>query len=426
MLSGSSHKALSSALIGILFIAGCGASQFGSTVTESVGAATKYAIAARAPNNDKVIEACPTRHPARVQCAALILEGAPDRDGGSGPSGGFTPAQLRAAYNLPSASEDLGQIVAVVVAYDSPNAASDLASYRSYFGLPSAGFYKYNQYGQQYNYPASCTTSPDNWCPEFAIDPQMVSASCPSCTIYLVEANSDNATDLETAEAEAVTLGARIVNNSWYFICPSSSCKFKNSYFHTPGVVYVAAAGDRGYQAAQPMEFSSVVSVGGTHLVEGDTKRGWNESVWGGAGFGPRNYGTGAACTFEPKPPWQHDRGCKYRTANDVSAVADPVTGVSVYDTYGANGNGWIIAGGTSVSSPLLAGVFALAGNASSQDGGRTFWEKQHRTTGDLNSVLRGSDGHCSPTYLCTDGTREYGRYGGPTGWGSPNGLGAF
>jgi subtilase family serine protease len=410
--------------VAVIMLAGCGGAQSGSRLAEGIMPVGSGNLAPSSVSGQrKIIAACPDRRPDRAQCAALILDGTPERDGGSGPKGGFTPAQLQAAYNLPSASRGSGQIVAIVVAYDSPNTASDLATYRSYFGLAAANFYKFNQYGQQYNYPESCKDSPDNWCGEFALDPQMVSASCPNCTIYLIEANSDSTTDLEAAEAEAVTLGAHIVTNSWYFAC-SSSCDFQESYFDRPGVVYLAAAGDAGYLAAQPMEFGSIVSVGGTHLVQGGGKRGWSETVCGGGWYGGTYYATGAACSTEPKPSWQHDPGCKGRTANDVSAVADPVTGVSAYDTY--DRSGWFIGGGTSVASPLIAGVFALAGNATSQDAGRTFWEKRHQNPNDLNPVLHGSDGHCSPTYLCSDGTHEYKDYGGPTGWGTPNGIGAF
>jgi subtilase family serine protease len=413
-------------LAAVMVLAGCAASQPGSNLTGIVTSNQGNFTARAMQGGRNVIAACPQARPGHAQCAALLLDGTPDRDGGSGPNGGFSPAQLQAAYNLPSASKGSGQIVAIVLAYDSPNTASDLATYRSYFGLPPATFYKYNQKGQQYDYPESCTNSPNRWCGEFAIDPQMVSASCPNCTIYLIEANSDKTADLEAAEAEAVALGAHIVSNSWYYQCSTGACDFKEAYFNKPGVVYLACAGDAGYKASQPMEFGSVVSVGGTHLVEGGGKRGWSESVFGGGGFGPGNWGTGAACSTVKKPSWQHDPGCSGRTANDVSAVADPVTGVAVYDTYGDSGTGWRVDGGTSVATPLIGGIFALAGNATSQDGGRTFWDKHHQNPNDLNPVLRGSDGHCGPTYLCTDGTHEYRSYGGPTGWGTPNGIGAF
>ena len=107
--------------------------------------------------------------------------------------------------------------------------------------------------------------------------------------------------------------------------------------------------------------------------------------------------------------------GCGRRTVADVSAVADPGTGVAVYDTYGAGG--WFVVGGTSASSPIIASVFALAGAPASNAASILY---AHRSN--LNDVTSGSDGSCSPSYLCT-GTSGY---DGPTGLGTPNGLGAF
>lgn len=333
---------------------------------------------------------------------------------------GWSPENLEAAYDLPSASKGTGQIVAVVDAYDNPNVSTDLASYRSTFGLPPANFTKYNQDGQTGDYPEGN----GDWGVEIDLDVEMLSASCPNCTIDLVEANSNGTKDLEAALTQAVKLGAHVVSVSWG--CEGSDCVDK-SYFRAKGVEYLASAGDGGLGAGYPSAFDSVVAIGGTVLSKGGGgKRGWSESVFGGGGFGPGNWGTGAACSTVKKPSWQHDPGCSGRTANDVSAVADPVTGVAVYDTYGDSGTGWRVDGGTSVATPLIGGIFALAGNATSQDGGRTFWDKHHQNPNDLNPVLRGSDGHCGPTYLCTDGTHEYRSYGGPTGWGTPNGIGAF
>jgi hypothetical protein len=406
----------------ILFLAGCA-----SNVAAPIGdRAITSAVSNASAHGERWIEAaCPNARAGHAQCAALFLHGRPDDDGASGPNGGFAPADLQAAYNLPSTSNGNGQIVAIVEAYDSPNAASDLATYRSYFGMPAANFSKFNQDGQQSNYPASCTSSPDNWCGEFALDPQMVSAVCPNCAIDLIEANSDDAADLGAAEAQAVKLGAHIVSNSWNNYC-DDSCEIKEKYFKTPGVVYVAAGGDYGYAISQPAEFGNVVAVGGTHLIRDKSKRGWNESAWGGGGFPIKIFATGSGCGNVPKPAWQHDSGCAFRTANDVAAVADPATGVAIYQTYGSSDDGWRVAGGDSVASPIIAGIFALAGNASSQVAGSAFWQKAHERSDDLNPVLHGSDGHCSPIYLCTDGTGAFGKYGGPTGWGTPNGLGAF
>jgi subtilase family serine protease len=305
----------------------------------------------------------------------------------SGTPKGYAPADLQAAYNLPSHGNGKGQIVALVDAYDNPNVASDLALYRSTFGLPSVHFTKYNQKGQAGHYPSPNMA----WGVQIDLDVEMVSASCPNCTIYLIEANSSSSSDLESAEAEAVTLGAHIVSNGF------TGSNLDEKYFETKGVAYLASAGDSG-SVGEPAAFPSVVAVGGTTLQRGGGgKRGWTESAWLGSG----------GCTTFPKPGWQHDKTCAYRLANDVAAVADPSTGVAEYDSYGYAG--WLEIGGTSVSSPLLAGVFGLAGNAPEQEGGRTFWLTAH---------------HRYLFQVKSNG--KYVRYSTAAGWGTPDGTGAF
>jgi subtilase family serine protease len=275
---------------------------------------------------------------------------------------------------------------------------------------------KYNQSGQIGNYP----TPREDWGIEIDLDLEMVSASCPNCTIYLVEANSNSLDDLDSAEKEAVALGAHVVSDSFgsYPALGCSPC-FDESAYDTPGVTYVAGGGDNGFGSGspEPAAFKSVVSVGGTSLyVNPHNPRGYSERAW---------LGTGSGCNaVETKPTWQHDPGCKYRTANDVAAVADPATGPSTYDSYGFSG--WFVVGGTSAATPFVAGIFALAGNATSQQGGKTFWEAKHQGKNDLFHISAGYNGKCSPSYLCTEGTHEYKSYGGPTGWGTPNGIGAF
>jgi subtilase family serine protease len=307
---------------------------------------------------------------------------------------------LQAAYNLPSASKGKGQIVAIVDAYDNPNVASDLATYRSHFGLPPANFTKYNQEGQQGNYPKGN----DDWGAEIDLDAEMVSAACPNCTIYLVEGK--DGTDLGTAVKEAVKLGAHIVSNSWLWGTVSESD------FDSPGVVYTVAAGDDYYGSHRPAEFANVVSVGGTILAKHGSK--YKEIVW------PF---TGGGCAHRvAKPSWQHDPDCKYRTQNDVAAVA---WGVAAYDTYGYAG--WVTVAGTSIATPLIAATYALAGNASAQHGGEKIWtlttEERKKA---LHAISEGSNGSCGGSYLCEAGTRQYGAYSGPAGWGTPNGIGAF
>ncbi|MFY9718935.1 MAG: S8 family serine peptidase, partial [Candidatus Cybelea sp.] len=268
------------------------------------------------------------------------------------------------------------------------------------------------------DYPASCEGKLGNsWCVEIDLDVEMVSAACPNCTIYLVEANSywpnkNAGSSLAAAEREAVKLGAHIVSNSW----ACSRCWPEKTFekaFETPDVVYLAAAGDDNSSSAEPARFPNVVSVGGTFLSKKGTS--YREIVWPWTGGGSCAKGI-------TKPSWQHDPGCKYRTQNDVAAVAQ---NVAVYDSY--DYSGWIEAAGTSVASPLIAGVYALAGNASSQHGGEGLWTltRQQRKRY-LHVISEGANGRCGGSYLCTAGTGQYFTYSGPAGWGTPNGIGAF
>lgn len=357
----------------------------------------------------------------KPSCLALIVtKGVTPLCSPSGGTCGFTAGDLETAYNLTSSLGDgSGQIVAVVEVGDDAEAASSVATYRSTFGLPTASLYKYNQEGQQYNYPSSCENF--GWCVETDLDIEMVSASCPQCTIYLMEASSSNTGDLEKAEAEAVSLGAHIVSNSWQ--CGGSyDCgdpNFKN-YFDTTGVAYLASSGDGGYNdTGAPEALASVISVGGTQLHKLAST--FTQTIWNDAGAGC-NLGIA-------KPSWQTDPLCSHRTSSDVSAQAGVEPGVAVYSgIYGE----WLGVGGTSASSPFTAGVIGLAGNASSENGGENFWtltKQQHET--DFLVIKTGSDGVCHGEYLCQAGVKSKkkgfgGIYSGPGGWGTPNGITAY
>ena len=336
-------------------------------------------------------------------CLALVQS----KSGISRTVAGWGPSDFQTRYNLPSSTNGSGQIVAIVDAYDNPNVASDLNEYRTEFGLGTANFYKYNQEGQQGDYPAGNT----GWGVEIDLDVQMVSAVCPNCTIYLVEANSSDSSDLETAELEAVALGAHIVSNSW--ICYGSVSCVDTADFDQPGVLYTAGSGDAGYnQNGAPEALASVVSVGGTVLSKSGSQ--YSEVVWDGAGAG--------CATGVTKPSWQHDPDCTSRTDADVSAVA---WGVAEYDTYGYGG--WFTVGGTSVATPMTAAIFALRGNQTTRDAAKEFWQhRQKQREKDLNYISTGSDGSCGGEYLCTAGTGQFKTYGGPIGWGTPDGIGLY
>jgi hypothetical protein len=324
---------------------------------------------------------------------------------------GFTPADFRAAYGLPSKTKGSGQIVAIVDAFDDPKVASDLKVYRENFGLGTAKFSKFNQLGQKKNYPSRCPGSQLGWCLEIDLDVEMVSAVCPKCAIWLFEADTNNSNDLYAAVARAAKMGAHIISNSYGGGGGSASY----GDFAKSGVTYLASAGDGGYGMQDPADYATVVSVGGTELSKKGAK--YTERIWPSSGGG---------CSVVSKPSWQHDPKCAERTGNDVSAVAD---NVAEYNTFPYGG--WILVGGTSVGSPLLGGVYALAGNAKSRQSGKSFWtlDNQNRDKY-LHAITVGSVSGCPPsvrgTYLCRAGTGQYKTYSGPGGWGTPKGIGAF
>ena len=223
----------------------------------------------------------------------------------------------------------------------------------------------------------------------------MTAAVCPLCTIYLIEANSAKSKDLAAAEVQAVKLGAHVASNSWG--CTGAQCADEKSFSHK-GVTYLAASGDAGSGfVGLPAGFGSVVSVGATVLSKTGSQ--YSEQIYGVSG--------GGCATGVNKPKWQHDTTCSWRLANDAAAVG---ANVAVYDSYGYGG--WLTLSGTSVSTPLLAGVFGLAGDANKQNGGRTFWVTRH------HRFLYMPGGSCAVYTM--------GQYNTCTGWGTPNGIGAF
>jgi subtilase family serine protease len=333
------------------------------------------------------------------------------------PSGGcgFTATELEAAYGI---SGDLGKgsgtKVAVIEVGDYADATSDLAAYRTEYGLGTGNLTRYNAGGQTGDYPSTCQDY--GWCLETALDIDMVSASCPKCDILLMEA-TDAISSLEEAETSAVKLGATVVSNSW--ICYGDwDCGDPSfgSYFDTKGVAYLASSGDEGYnEIGGPSVLDSVVAIGGTQLAGSGTK--YTSTIWSDAGAGCASSSI-VGSPGVPKPSWQKDPDCTSRTDADVSLEAGCAPGVAEYSTFYG---GWTGVCGTSVASPFSAGIIALKGNAKSWkgNGGERFWTLSSKKLAYLYDITSGSDGSCGGEYLCTAGTKQFGQYSGPGGWGS-------
>jgi subtilase family serine protease len=313
---------------------------------------------------------------------------------------GYGPSDLQTAYNLTSysSSKGNGETVAIVDAYHDPDAASNVSTYRAEYGLSActtaSGCFT------QHSFTSTTNTG---WAEEESLDVDMVSAICPNCKILLVEAASSGTAALSTAEKYA-TAHADYVSNSW---SGNEGTKTYDSDYNVSGVAITAATGDSGYNktAQWPAILPSVIGVGGTTLTKTSPR---TETAWSGAGSG--------CSKVYAKPSFQSGigTGCSDRAQADTSADANPNTGVAVYDTF--HQPGWEVFGGTSVATPIIASVFALAGSTSTNNPGNLYAH-----TSNLNDVTSGSNGSCGAP-LCTAGVG----WDGPTGLGTPNGIAAF
>jgi subtilase family serine protease len=405
-----------------------------ASTASAASAASARAAARQGRHTGKVQAACGRTKPGQARCLALIRTGV---HGGLGVRGraalaagegaaktalpaGYGRPELRPAYKLP-ATGGSGQTVAVVEAFDDPTAEADLAVYRTTYGLPACTtangcFTKVNEEGQQGNYPQSDSFT--GWSVETSLDLDMVSAICPSCHILLVEANTVNDSDLAEAANEAAGLGATEISNSYGDTEGGADLQLAPDYRH-PGVAVTASTGDDGFGIPLvPAVLRSVIAVGGTTLQKDPgSARGWSETAWSGSGSGCSGY--------VAKPAWQTGApDCPNRVTADVSADADPSTGVAIYDTTPDIfvGPGWNEVGGTSAAAPMIAGVIALAGNPGALPTARYIY--QH--AGHLNDVTSGSNANngfdCGGNNLCN----AVPGYDGPTGLGTPEGTRAF
>ncbi len=356
-------------------------------------------------------------------------------------SEGYCPIDLQHAYHFSSLIAGYNKTVAIVDAYGYAHAASDMAVYRKTMGLKacteaSKCLRIVNQNGQSSPLPPEPPKS-DDWKGEQSLDLDMVSAICPNCKIILVQANNDYTTNLYPAVKTAGRLGAKYVGASWGI----KEFGGDNADFDQSGVVIAAAAGDNGGGGSygggpyQPCTYTYVVCVGGTHLVTAANKRGWSETVWNDWTYdacgGPCG-ATGSGCSKDiGKPSWQTDKQCTMRSAADISASASLRSPVIVYNSEENGGNCpshcfWLY-GGTSASTQIIAAAFALAGNAATQSGASEIWKKHLGNTFDVvsgNNLDANLGVTCASNvhYICT---AQFG-FDGPTGWGSPNGIGSL
>ncbi len=319
------------------------------------------------------------------------------------------PADIKDAYHLPDSGN--GEIVGIVDAFGDSHAEADLAQFRSFYGLPPCTVANgcltiVNQDGDTSPLP------PDDpgWGLETSLDLDAVSAACPNCKILLVQGDDNSLDNLGIAVDTAVSLGAKFVSNSYGVPGEDPGETDFDHYYDHPGVAVTASTGDIGNVTNWPASSPKVVAVGGTTLTADSSPRGWTESAWadGGSGCSP----------YEPKPDFQQGlaTSCDHRAIADISADADPETGLAVFDTLGEGG--WLQVGGTSLSSPLTAAMYALAGEPVAGTYPNSY---PYADPGDLFDVTTGANGGCG-NVLCQAGPG----WDGPTGLGTPNGVSAL
>jgi subtilase family serine protease len=365
---------------------------------------------------------CPAPVVGAARCHALVVTDAKGNPLATTSPTGYSPAQFHSAYGLPNTSS-ASQTIAIVDAYDAPKIAQDLATYSSTFGLPvlptcsntiaTSCFQKVNQSGNASPLPRTNA----GWALEISLDVEIAHAICQNCKILLVEASSNSFTNLAAAVNTAARLGANVISNSYGGTESSGVSSFASSYNH-PGVAVTVSSGDGGYGVESPASFNTVVAVGGTTLNLNTNNTWKSETVWSGTG-------SGCSAFFNARS-WQTSAtgwaatGCGTRRGVvDVSADANPSTGASVYDTTRYQGQvGWFKVGGTSLSAPLIGAVYALAANSASASYPASL---PYAHTASLHDVTSGSNGSCSTT-MCKGAAG----YDGPTGVGTPNGVGAF
>jgi Subtilase family len=439
-------------------------------------------------------EALRHRHPIGTSRAARQVR----RDSPPTPSSGLLglrPYDLHQIYGLPTAGAS-EQTVAIVDSYNDPTVEHDLETYDQEFGLPACTsangcFRKVGQSGAEGQLPFPKTSleleqaaSSGNqseeeeakeaigWGVEISLDVETVHATCQSCHILLVEASSTSDNSLIAAEATAERLGAQEVSNSWGSNESYVSVTEAEGPFNHPGTVITASAGDDGYRewgrhstrfTSFPAASPHVVAVGGTRLYAAEDV--WqDETVWNGAGA------SGGGCSQRFGAPewqlqvadWAQVKCGSNRAVSDVAADADPYTGFVIRDSddpgrecetpYENEEGGistipdWCTYGGTSLASPIIASVFALAGGAgAAQYPAGTLYESLADEPGTLHDVTEGSNGECGVRFNEEDGLSNCSvaaeasascasslacqaapGYDGPSGVGTPDGIAGF
>jgi hypothetical protein len=455
-------------------------------------ALAKSRLAFKGVRYAKISHACAAPQPGNAACSALVRVPVPataaaeagvrpyaagDGSSESGPAGGLTPAQLAGAYGYEPNAGGAGQTLAIVDAYDDPNIEADLQTFDDEYGISACTqangcLRKISETGSAVALPAPDTSG---WSLEISLDVEVAHSTCQQCKILLVEAKSSSFKALSRAVEEASALGATEISNS-YGGPEASLGASELAAYDRPGVVVTAAAGDEGYDdwtrfntkkknppgvPNMPASLPSVVAVGGTTLELDEAGRRQREMVWNGNGpldgsaFAEGATGGGCSTLFTAQP-WQQSTpgfsatGCEdKRLAVDVAADANPNTGFDIYDSYDCGeecerskeGSDWLTIGGTSLSTPFISALYALAGGSDGVTDPALTLYGHLGEAGALFDVTEGGNGYCDDEGLACGANESFNLdldcegttacnavpgFDGPSGVGAPNSLSLF
>ncbi len=417
-------KTLSASLLTVALLGACFTLAASSPATGSPGGVKVASTTAQSKlaRGDRAV--CGPATAKRATCLAIRHATSTPTSGLVRPLVGvsYGANQLRKAYSI-RALGSRSRVIAIIDAYHSGTAFDDLTMYREMFNLgpmdncgqpntrptsvPAGKNPCFLQLTQSGEVATASTTEASGWAQETALDIEMAAAFCPKCSILLVEAKLASFKSLEAAVATASRFkGVKAISNSYGGSDANEQDYPAYAAASELGIAVTASSGDSGYGVSSPASFSTVVAVGGTSLyldARGSYSR---EAAWASGGSG--------CSTLNPAANWQDSAltDCLGKSAADVAAVADPATGVTV--AYDSN---WMVFGGTSVSSPIIAALYALKADFGDSAGDFTASQADQ-----LHDVSRGSNGSCQRKIWCNAGLG----WDGPTGFGSPNGGGAF
>lgn len=436
------RRAAGGALLGVATlvaatVAGAGSATAHGTTHHRAPTHVAGGATAAAGGYYKAVPSCAAPKPGHVSCLALHLvrvsATTPDarrlpagRSLSGGPAGGYTPYVLARAYGV-HPNTPTKQVVGIVDAYDDVTALQDLNTFDRKYGLPKEtkkSFKKVSDTGSKKHLPKADA----DWGDEISLDLDAVRGLCHKCRIVLVEADNSSGKALSRAENEAVRMGATVISNSYGGDeGKSKQHKIAHRYDHKK-VVILASSGDSGYYgwdtinahkkpggtAEVPSTYRSVIAVGGTTLQLNNNGSRAAETVWNNDGsldllgrtMGAPIGASGGGCSklyraqhWQRKVAGWSQTGCgQKRLATDVSALADPFTGYDIYDsTPDSHGyHGWQTYGGTSLASPLMAAMFALAGGAHGVDyPAQTLYRNFAAHKSDFYDVRAGGNGWC-------------------------------